>query len=404
MDKNSRQEDVISVAVRLNLYGILVLCAGVILLTKLNVLNLELKYIYFLIAYNLCASLYNSFSMYLRAKDKITVIVASGLIHSFIFCVLNIVLLLIFKMGVNGFMWANVISILLAIAIMFFCGRIFCDIKIKTDPKLTKNMILYSFPLVFSSAAWWINDMSGKYLLTFFCGVAINGVFAVACKIPAVLSVIQTIFYNAWSISAIQDFDKDDSDGYMGNMYTLCSSLSIICASVLLLLNIPLAKLLYAKDFFTAWQFVPFLLLGAVFHGLALFEGCLFVAVKKTKEVSFTTIAGAIVNITVCIGAILILGAIGAAVAIAAGYFVTWLARTIQVQKIAKMKIKWSREILALSLLTVQSTIASTGRMLFIQLIIFMCLLFLYGHYTLQNLKKLYKSLERYFPRQKKTA
>lgn len=60
--------------------------------------------------------------------------------------------------------------------------------------------------------------------MTFFCGTAINGIYAVSYKIPTILSTIQTIFYNAWSISAITEFDKDDRDGFIGNIYTIYST------------------------------------------------------------------------------------------------------------------------------------------------------------------------------------
>lgn len=145
-------------------------------------------------------------------------------------------------------------------------------------------MILYSFPLVTNSIAWWLNNASDRYILTFFCGTSINGIYAVSYKIPTILSTFQSVFYNAWSISAITEFDKEDRDGFIGNIYTMYSAISIIGCSILLIFNIFIAKILYSK-LFEAWHYVPPLLIGTVFNGLALFEGCIFTAVKNKRGI-----------------------------------------------------------------------------------------------------------------------
>ena len=219
-------------------------------------------------------------------------------------------------------------------------------------------MIGYALPLVMNSVAWWINNASDKYILTFFCGIAVNGIFSVAYKIPTILSTIQGVFYNSWSVSAITEFDENDSDGFMGTMYTLYSCMSILGCSGIMLLNYPLARILYAKGFFEAWYYVPLLLLGATFNGIALFEGCMFTAVKKTKEVFRTTLIGSVVNTITNIVFIWLIGPLGAAIATMLGYFTVWLMRTIHLRGIVKMKVNWKTQILITIILFIQSVVA----------------------------------------------
>ena len=234
--------------------------------------------------------------MYLKALDKVGILVVSGIASTLTSCLLNILLLIVFDIGINGYLIANISGMGIAVILMFFCGGIYKDYKLSMDRKLAKEMILYCFPLAFNGVAWWINNASDKYILTFFCGVTANGIFSVAYKIPTILSTLQGIFYNAWSVSAITEFDKKDSDGFIGNIYVLYSCISVTGCSVIMICNVFIARILYAKDFFAAWEYVPFLLLGAVFHGLTLFEGCLYSAAKKTKEVFYTTLAGAFIK------------------------------------------------------------------------------------------------------------
>ena len=147
-------------------------------------------------------------------------------------------------------------------------------------------MIKYSSPLIANSISWWINNASDRYILTYMRNIAENGIYSVSYKIPTILTMFQSIFYNAWSISAIKEFDENDSDGFIGTNYSLYSVISLLVCSGLLLINIPLASFLYKGDYFVAWRCVPFLLMGTVFSGISQFEGSLFAATKNTKMVA----------------------------------------------------------------------------------------------------------------------
>ena len=358
LDKEYDKRAVISVGIKHNFIGLILLLFGIIAVRGLRVLSLDNIYIYFLIMSFILNGLHNSFSMYLKANDKVYVLVISGIINTLITCVLNILLLVTFKNGITGYLIANVAGIFIAVCIMLICGGIYKEFRFKTEKKLSQAMIGYALPLVMNSVAWWINNASDKYILTFFCGIAVNGIFSVAYKIPTILSTIQGVFYNSWSVSAITEFDENDSDGFMGTMYTLYSCMSILGCSGIMLLNYPLARILYAKGFFEAWYYVPLLLLGATFNGIALFEGCMFTAVKKTKEVFRTTLIGAVVNTITNIVFIWLIGPLGAAIATMLGYFTVWLMRTIHLRGIVKMKVNWKTQILITIILFIQSVVA----------------------------------------------
>ena len=255
-------------------------------------------------------------------------------------------------------MVANVAGTIIAVLYMLVAGKIFKETKFKNTSMVLNKMIPYSMPLVANSLAWWLNNASDRYILTFFCGAAVNGIYAVSYKIPTILSTIQSVFYSAWSISAITEFDKDDSDGFIGNVYSLYSAASYIGCSILLIGNVFIAKILYSNDFFVAWKYVPFLLVGTVFNGIALFEGCIFTAVKRTKDVSRTTIMGALVNTIINFLLIPFIGATGAALSTMIGYMTVWIIRTLQLRSIVKMKVDWNIQIASAFLILIQAVFA----------------------------------------------
>lgn len=380
LDDEYDSSEVITTALKVNAFGMAVVLVSLLCLKCTNILQLDDVYIIFLFFNYTLGALQNSFTLYLKGKEHVETLVVSGLTQTFLVCVLNVLFLLIFKWGINGYLLASILGQLVAIIINFYLGKIYLDIRFVSNRKISKAMISYSYPLVFNSLAWWINNASDRYILTFLCGVSANGIYSMAYKIPTMLATIQNVFYNAWSISAIKEFNEQDDDGFIGHTYELYSFCSLIVCSIIMCANIYISKILYSKEFFEAWICVPFLLVGTAFNGMALFEGCIFTAVKKTKEVSKTTIIGSVIN-TICnFVFICIWGTIGAAGATMLGYLVTWGIRTIWLRKIIHIRVNWYKHLVSCGLLILQ-TIAAIQSVYIYQIVIILILLLLNKRY-----------------------
>ena len=371
MDDNFEKEDVISTSFNIILKAILFLFVGIIILKLFNFLNLSNDYLIFLFFSFVLNAINNCMNVYLKSKNKASIIVVSGILCTFITCLSNIILLLVFKMGVNGFMISNTIGIFIQVTYQLLVGKSYKDIHLLNYNNISKPKLNYSIPLISNSVAWWVNNVSDRYILTWIKGISANGIYSVAYKIPTILTTFQSVFFNAWSISAIAEFDSEDKDGFIGENYTIYSFVSLGICSFLLLFNIPIASVLYSGKYFTAWKCVPFLLVGTVFNGIAQFEGSLYAAVKETKIVSLTTIIGSLIN-TVCnFLFIFLFGAIGAALSTTIGYCITWGLRTFFLQRFIRMKVYWKKHILAVSFLIAQSFLTIFNDFYMIQLVLF---------------------------------
>ena len=353
-DESLQRNKVLSTGLGIILCGHFFLMVIIVALKLFRFISKDNIFLLWVVLLCFISALNEIFTMYLKACEQVRTIVVGGLAGAVASAISNIVFLLIFHFGFNGYLISYTLG--LGISLIIFCcfGKKFRISNPIADIRLLESMVKFSSPLIVNALAWWINNLSDRFFIIMFCGAAVNGVYSIAYKIPVILSTIQAIFYNAWSVSAIKEFDKDDTDGFIGKVYDNYSAVSAFVATVLLALNIPLARLMYAKDFFDAYKYVPFLIFGTVFNGLALFEGCLFTAAKKTKEVSKTTIIGAIINTGLNIGLIPRFGAYGAAIATAAGYFFIWLIRTISLKRIIAMTIYWGKQIAIYLFLAVQ--------------------------------------------------
>lgn len=392
MDDSYKKEDVLSTSIRIAVVGSLVLVVGTVVVAATDIVKIDKIYLMFLCIYFIIGALNQIFNLYLRAKNQASVIAASGVLCTLITCCSNIVLLVIFKWGIIGYMISNTIGVLIQNLYQLFIGKIYKDIKFLKFRDLTRPMVTYSIPLIANSLSWWINNASDRYILTYLRSIAENGIYSVSYKIPTLLSMFQGVFYNAWSISAIAEFDENDNDGFIGTNYSLYGFISLAICSGLLVINVPLASFLYKGDYFIAWKCVPFLLFGTVFSGISQFEGSLFAATKNTKLVAKTTVIGAITN-TVCnFIFIYYFGAVGAALATLIGYFVTWSLRTRHLQSFVKMKVNWITHFASIALVLIQTIVATVKSLPLFQIVSLVLLVLLNKELLRPVIKRLLKN------------
>lgn len=106
-----------------------------------------------------------------------------------------------------------------------------------------------------------------------------------------------------------------------------------------LLLAKPLMLLLFEKDYFSAWYYIPVLLFGVVIHALGGNLGSLYSVFRNTTGALISTIIGAVVNIVLNIIFIPILGIMGAAITTVVGYVITLIYRWFDVKRFVFIRL-----------------------------------------------------------------
>lgn len=388
LDKNYDKKDVFSIATRIVLIGTTLVCVGTVIVSLLNIPGIENSYLIFFVVMYFSTSAYNTISLFCRGIDKVSVMVIGSIINSAVTLSANILFLAVFKWGLNGYLLANSIGSIISLIWCFIGAKLRRYLIFRISKQTFRDMVAFSFPLIFSVIAWWINNASDRYILTWMSGVSVSGLYAVSYKIPNILSMFQNIFAQAWSISAIKEFDRNDADGFMSNTYNMMNFGMIALCSVIMVVNIPVAKILYSNEFFEAWQYVPPLLISVVFNAMALFIGSIFTAVKDTKTLSSSTIIGAVVNIVCNFIFIYLWGAYGAALATLLGYLVVWGMRHIILRKHLFLHLNWSRDLVAYMVLIIQMVLSLWGtKALIFQAILLVTVIILYRNEFISAVK-----------------
>ncbi len=362
LDKNLSKDGIVSISLKYYFYSLLVFAGFIAFNLFFGFLPLFNEYplfLFLMFAVNaLCQLLLN----YARGLDRVKDVSVSGVLCSAVMIALNIIFLLPLHLGLKGYYLATISGTLFQILYLCVSLKIFRFIKIRRqDRALKKQMLSYSCPMTLNSVSWWVNNVSDRYIVTAMCGIVENGIYSVAYKIPSILSMFQLIFSQAWTLSAVQDFDREDKNGFFSKMYGFYNVAMCIVCSVLIVLSKPLAHILYAKDFFAAWKYVPFLLVSVVFGSLSGYLGGIFAAVKDSKSFATSTLAGAVLNIVLNIVLIHFIGTLGAAVSTAASYLVVWIMRMRRAKKIMSLKVAVLRDYALYILLSLQCIVVLFG-------------------------------------------
>ncbi len=340
------------------MFHYIVACAVCILLICINsmfqVIKSFCEYPFFFALYFALSLLSDLMIQFARGLERLTDVAIAGIVNSGIMLSFNVLFLLVFKWGLSGYFLANCLAFFVSSGYLFFRLKVWKYFDLSKIFGLRKKMTMYSKPMILNTIGWWINNASDKYVVTWLCGTAINGVFSVAYKIPSILTMLQTIFNQAWTISAVKEFDDKSGDFY-SNTYTVYNALLVLCCSILIVFNKLVARLLFAKEFYMAWEYAPFLMMAVIFSSLSSLLGGIFAAAKKSKIYGKTTMMGAVTNIFANIILVFFYGAIGAAVATVISNIIVWIARIVEANKIVSLKINYKRNIISYGIVGIQA-------------------------------------------------
>lgn len=338
MSADENKEDVLKNGLAISYIGSLLLCLIALFLFwgGYKHITVVINGIFVLITMGVQKLLAN----YARADNKIKLFALNGILQTVLLCLLNIIFLIFFSMGIEGYILSIVISNLFSI--MHLC--VFCKInlfKIGIDKKLTRNMLAYSIPMIPNAVMWWVMNASNRYFILAFVGVSANGLFAVANKIPSILQIVSQVFNQAWQISAIEEYNNQKKNTFYTHIFQTYFSILIIVAALILLVLKYIYKFFVSADYFSSWKIVPFLLLGVIFTNLSTFLGTNYMAAMKTKGAFRTSVIGGIVSIILSLVFIPTLGYMGSGLAVLGSSLIMFFLRVYDTKHLVKIEYNW---------------------------------------------------------------
>lgn len=339
------------------LLGAVALCIGAAWRTE----------ILLVVLYVLAADLQAVCAQYVRAVDRTRLFAVQGILNTLVTVGFNILFLMAFDLGVTGYVLSTVVGNLLTTAFLVVSAKLWRVFRLSHVSRTAmRELFRFSLPMVPTTICWLITDLSDRYLVSWFCGEAVNGVYSAAYKIPTIVNLVSGIFMQAWQFSAVvQSADGEECSRFYSQVFRGFLSVIFIGSGGLILLSPWLCRLLLNSAYHEAWRYMPTLLCSAALESVVSFLASVYMVRKKSMHSFLTAVAGTGLNLLLNFLFIprtgMFGGALGAAIATLIGYAAVWVLRMADVPRLLRFRLYLPRQLCSLALLLAAAAVMTAG-------------------------------------------
>ena len=313
-----------------------------------------------LIVYIFTSSVRAQCSQFVRARELVRLFSFDGILTTLLLLVFNIIFISHMGMGVRGFMLSTILSDLSSSVFLFFAAGLRRYLKAGAfSLELGKVMLRFCIPLIPTTVMWTFTGFSDQLFIGGIKGDDDAGIYSAATKIPNLVSMLSTIFFQSWNMSAITENDSSDRNIFYEKVYGAYEAVLFIGGAGLILLVKPLSAVLinYSvyPEYKAAYLYTPLLIAAAVFTCLDLFLASIYTATDHTKNAFITILVVCLSNIVLNSVMIPLFGIQGAALATFISYFLCYIIRIIDARRFVPFKCRIAVNIIGTALILVMS-------------------------------------------------
>ena len=124
--------------------------------------------------------------------------------------------------GIKGIFLANILARVLALIIVEARVRLITRNTrwSISSREVAHDILRYTLPLLPGSLCWWLTGSSDRLFITYFLGLDVNGVYAVATRFTGIIYTLAVIYYQAWQETAILQYNSPDRDRFFSRMFS----------------------------------------------------------------------------------------------------------------------------------------------------------------------------------------
>lgn len=317
----------------------------------LNLLPYAHGYVMLLLLFIIASSFRQLSSQFVRARGLVKLFALDGILATLTLFLFNILFISVLNMGVHGFMLSSILT--------DFCSGIFLWIvaklwkffnKRKFSPEMVKTMLRFSIPMIPTAVLWIITGFSDRLFVRYMTsaqspdvGEVAAGVYDAASKVPNLISMVSTIFFQAWNMSAITENNSKDKGKFYEKIFSAYQSVMFLGAAFMIALVKPLSAILIDSStdpsYARAFEFTPILIIGVLMMSLNQFLSSIYTATQKTTHSFWTSLIAACTNLILNVILIYKWGVQGAVIATFMSYFVCYLVRIADTRKLIYFKV-----------------------------------------------------------------
>lgn len=241
--------------------------------------------------------------------------------------------------SVKGILIGNLIAVIVVLSFLLIAER--KNISFSTQIKTFKRLESFGFPLIFVNVGAWIIQLSDRYMLQYFCGEAIVGLYSVSYTVAGVIGlffmsplslVLGPKFLRIW-----ENEDKERALTTVGNVINL-TILAILPIYLILCIEAKtIIGILTTERYLAGAIIIPLVAGASVIYPFTWLQQTSFSFVEKTKSVPSIFGASAFTNVLLNILLIPKFDMMGAAFATLISYIVLFILLWWKGQRILKL-------------------------------------------------------------------
>lgn len=256
----------------------------------------------------------NNLRWCLQAKQSALV----AIIFIIVTAIVTVLLLIVLKMGVIGVLYGQMLGSLVALLFAIYYTNQFIPIEFLFNFTRLKEMLIFSFPLVFSSMAVYVSIYADRWLLSSMLDLSSVGIYSVAFKLAMVIGLICYSFQMALVPLIYTHYKDEHTPFYISRIFNYFLLLILPLLAFVSAFSKDIVYLFAGESFQDAHILMLPLSFSVLFLNIYFFSPGLSIA-KKTIRIAMINIVAGVVNITLNIILIPHFKELGAAVATLSG-------------------------------------------------------------------------------------
>ncbi|WMJ21952.1 polysaccharide biosynthesis C-terminal domain-containing protein [Paludicola sp. MB14-C6] len=302
--------------------------------------SVNIAFLPWIFLYGFLTMLHSIYSYIARGLGLNKTYAISGIIGSLVGSISNIILILGFRLTLLSLYISIVLGITVQLIIMESKVHLLTRFKREyIDKQMIKSMIRFSLPLCINSACYWFLSSYNRIAIENIMGADANGLYGVAIRLSAVLTLVSSCFSMAWQELAFSKGNKNDNSQF----YTTATNYYIQLLMLGILIFMPVIQVIFpyfiGPNYHEAFAYIPLYLLATAASIISGFFGSIYAAEKKTGIIFFSTLVAAVINVSILHLLIPSLGLQAANISLLLGFTVNIAIRVVLLKKTAKIKI-----------------------------------------------------------------
>ena len=390
LDKDYDNRQVFSTSIMVEVLGLFIMA---LLSPFLSFIPFVKGFTPWLVVYVIISSFRQTCSLFVRSIGYVKLYAFDGILATLTLFIFNIIFISGFKMEISGFLLAVIASDLTSTIFLCAAARVGRYFSPKyADRDIMKTMLRFSVPMIPTSIMWIITGFSDRIFIKYMHGPAATtgdsaaGIYTAASKIPNLVSMVSTVFFQAWNMSAITEYGSKDIGKFYQKVYSAYQSVMFIASAFLILLVKPISAILLNynnhPEYREAVNYTPVLVMSVLMMCFNLFLSSIYTAAQHTKNSFWTSFITTILNVS--LNAVLIkhFGIHGAIAATFISYVVCYIIRIVDARRYIYFKVNHFSTFVNVGILLLMSIISVKQIPFYIPCIIFITIFVLSSNFS----------------------